>query len=116
MTTIPGLKGVVAEVFTGDIGEEAEAGLVSRASALEATVLKSPHHGSRTSCSEALLGASRPAAAIISVGRANLFGFPHRATLDRYSDAGMEVYRTDIDGAVEVSTDGVSLRIVPYVR
>jgi competence protein ComEC len=101
-------------LFMGDIGEEAEAGLVSRVSGLGATVLKSPHHGSRTSSSEALLGASRSAAAIISVGRANVFGFPHRATLERYSQAGMEVYRTDLDGAVEVSTDGARLRVVTY--
>jgi competence protein ComEC len=102
-------------LFTGDIGEEAEAVLASRVNGLGATVLKSPHHGSRTSSSEALLKVATASVAIISVGRANVFGFPHRATLERYSQAGMEVYRTDLDGAVEVSTDGDRLWVVPYV-
>ncbi len=104
-------------LFTGDIGAEAEEKLGARAGGLDVTVLKSPHHGSRTSSSEALLAAAgRPAAAVISVGRANIFGFPAQVVLDRYGAAGMEVYRTDLDGAVEVVTDGEGLSITPYAR
>ena len=102
-------------LFTGDIGAEAEI-LLAAAGPGDVTVLKSPHHGSRTSSSNLLLAAGRPSAAVISVGRANAFGFPHEAVLKRYGAAGMEVYRTDLDGAVEVTTDGVGLSITTHAR
>jgi competence protein ComEC len=104
-------------LFTGDIRAGVEEILGARAGGLDVTVLKSPHHGSRTSSSEDLLAAAgSPTAAVISVGRANIFGFPATAVLDRYASAGMEVYRTDLDGAVEVATDGAGLSIITHAR
>ena len=102
-------------LFTGDIGAAAERRLGAGAP-LNVSVLKSPHHGSRTSSSTALLEALGTPAAVISVGRANAFGFPAATVLERYRAAGMEIYRTDLDGAVEVSTDGTSLSITTHAR
>jgi competence protein ComEC len=76
---------------------------------LSATVLKSPHHGSNTSSSEAFLDAVRPQIAVISVGEDNRFGHPSSAVLDRYAKHGITVLRTDRQGSIELITDGEKL-------
>jgi competence protein ComEC len=85
-------------LFTGDIEREAEA----RLGAGPVDVVKVPHHGSRTSSTEALVGALRPKLAVISVGERNRWGFPAPSVVARWQEAGAEVRRTDRDGAVIV--------------
>jgi competence protein ComEC len=70
-------------LFTGDIEAHAEAALLASGRDLHADVLKVPHHGSRTSSSEALLEAVRPSYAIISAGAVNPFGHPHAEVVER---------------------------------
>ena len=88
-------------LFTGDIGREAESELSS--SLVTFPVLKVPHHGSRSSSSEALLDATQPQLAIIGVGRRNLYRHPHHTVIRRYQQQGIEVFRSDLHGTVEVS-------------
>jgi competence protein ComEC len=57
------------------------------------------------------LRALKPGIAIVSAGRANHFGHPVPEVLDRYRAIGAEVFRTDQDGAVMVSTDGASIDV-----
>jgi competence protein ComEC len=64
-------------------------------------VLKAGHHGSRTSTGSAWLARWRPAETVISVGRNNLYGHPAAETLERLSDAGSAVWRTDRNGEVQ---------------
>jgi competence protein ComEC len=99
-------------LFVGDAEAEEESVLL-RASRtqLRADVLKVGHHGSRTSSSPEFLSAVRPVEAIVSVGRRNRFGHPHASTLANLAAAGARVWRTDICGAVTVTTDGVSLDV-----
>ena len=52
-----------------------------------------------------------PTVAVVSAGRANHFGHPVPEVLDRYRQAGAEVFRTDRDGAVTVDTDGNSIEV-----
>lgn len=68
-------------------------------------VLHVSHHGSRTATSAALLAATHPEYAIISVGASNDFGHPHREVLDRLATAGVDT-RTTINGPVVIRTDG----------
>jgi competence protein ComEC len=82
-------------------GQE-EAVAVTQADALLADVLKVPHHGSRTSSTEALLDVVSPKQAIISVGADNRYGHPSQAVLDRYAARGIVVHRTDLSGSVVV--------------
>jgi len=103
--------GAVRFLFTGDIERGAEAALLDAGLALEATVLKVPHHGSATSSTEAFLDRVRPRVAVISSGSGNRFGFPSERVVDRYRRRGVCVYRTALDGAVQVVTDGRSLRV-----
>src|SRR6185503_7948566 len=83
--------------------------------ALDAAVLKVPHHGSRTSSGSDLLAAVRPAVAIVSVGVRNVYGHPDPGVLARLTAAGADLYRTDRDGAVLIETDGRVLDVTRWV-
>ena len=97
--------GDVSFLLTGDIEREAEAGLsLDRRSRLR--LLSAPHHGSRTSSSPSLLRGWLPHAAFVSAGRGNSFGHPAPEVLARYGQLGIEVFRTDLDGAIIIETDG----------
>jgi competence protein ComEC len=96
-----GEKGLV--LFTADIGEKSEQELVNLGFELLAAVLKSPHHGSRTSSSEVFLEAVKPEIILISAGRGNIYGVPHPEILERYQKLGVKIYRTDRDGAIELT-------------
>ncbi|HUQ03926.1 MAG TPA: DNA internalization-related competence protein ComEC/Rec2 [Kofleriaceae bacterium] len=91
-------------LFTGDLEEEGEANLVA-ARVGRCDVVKVPHHGSPTSSSAALVDATRPAWAIMSLGRGNRFGFPAPAVVARWEAAGAGVLRTDVAGAITVTID-----------
>jgi competence protein ComEC len=67
---------------------------------VRAEVLKVGHHGSAGSTSDNWLDRVRPRIAVISCGAHNQFGHPSGATLDRLKAHGVQVYRTDRDGAV----------------
>lgn len=97
----------VRVVLSGDAGADVEAGLVSAAGAVAPlTLVKAGHHGSRTSTSDAWLAALRPWVALVSVGAANPFGHPAPEVLARLERAGVDVWRTDREGAITVRTDG----------
>jgi competence protein ComEC len=94
-------------VLTGDAGADVEAGLASTAGAVAPiTLVKAGHHGSRTSTSDAWVAALRPWIALVSVGAANPFGHPAPEVLARLAGAGIDVWRTDREGAITVRTDG----------
>ncbi len=99
-------------LFTGDAEKEEEAWLCATyGDKLRATVLKVGHHGSHTSSSADFVRAVRPQAAVISCGRNNSYGFPHKEPLARIQGIGAQVYRTDRDGTVTVVTDGRSFAV-----
>ena len=97
-------------LFTGDIGSAREKELAVGAAAagipLAASVMMVPHHGSRGSGSKILLDNVNPESVIVSCGYRNRYGFPHSDALDRYNTRKIQVYRTDIHGAVMVSSNG----------
>ena len=72
----------------------------------QADLLKIAHNGSTTSTTPELLAAVHPKLAVISVGARNTFGHPRREVLQRLSDSGVAVYRTDMNGAVTLLLDG----------
>jgi competence protein ComEC len=102
--------GGTAFLFMGDAGAPTERALVASGADLAAVVLKAGHHGSAGSTSRELLAAVRPRLVLASAGEGNTYGFPSPEVLARCRDAGAEVLRTDLDGAVEVRADGRTIR------
>jgi competence protein ComEC len=103
--------GRVSMLLTGDIGREVEQEILASLDLLPMVVLKVPHHGSGTSSSEEFVQRLKPAVALIGVGRANPYGHPVPSVLERYREQGTEIFRTDRDGEVEVTTDGATVDV-----
>jgi competence protein ComEC len=76
---------------------------------LSATVLKVGHHGSDTSTTYPFLREIMPQYAVISCGTGNSYGHPHDDLLSRLRDAGVIVYRTDMQGTITCTSDGYSV-------
>ncbi len=100
--------GEFSMLLTGDIEAKGEAATVRRPSMLKSTVLKSPHHGSRSSSGSAFLNAVDPEAVAVSAGMYNNFGHPSPEVIERYRRRGAEVFRTDEGGAVLIRSNGRS--------
>jgi len=103
--------GQTAFLLPGDIGIKAERKILEYFSEIKSQVLKSPHHGSRSSSSEDFLESVAPRIVIISVGEGNYYGFPNQEVLERYEQIGAEVFRTDIHGAVEICSNGQTISV-----
>ncbi|MEK6410975.1 MAG: ComEC/Rec2 family competence protein [Acidobacteriota bacterium] len=103
--------GTVSILLAGDIERAAEDSLVASGVILAADVLKVPHHGSRTSSTEAFINAVHPRYGVISVGERSRFGHPHPAVVNRYLIRNVKLYQTGHDGMVTLETDGSTLDI-----
>jgi competence protein ComEC len=102
--------GPTSFLFPGDLEAKGERELIASRARLDATILKVPHHGSRTSSSNAFLAAVDPAMAVISLGYLNRFHFPASAVLDRYAARRIELLRTDQVGAISVDASATGVR------
>ena len=104
-------SGTFTMLFCGDAEEAAENAMLSRGVNLKADVLKTAHHGSDTSTSNAFLEACSPDYAVISVGQ-DRNELPRNTVLKRFGDRGIPVFRTDEHGTVVISTDGSHIQIL----
>jgi beta-lactamase superfamily II metal-dependent hydrolase len=96
-------------MFSGDLEEEKEREIAQQNLHLGTDVFKAGHHGSKTSNTSEFLKKIKPDIAVISCGIDNKFRHPFPGTLERMSRLGITVYRTDLDGTVEMSTDGKNI-------
>ncbi|MCP4371344.1 MAG: hypothetical protein GY797_24985, partial [Deltaproteobacteria bacterium] len=103
-------------LLPGDIMKRSERELVSMAGEnLTSTVLIAPHHGSGSSSTGLFLDKVNPEYIIISSGYKNRFHFPHPSVLKRYAALDCKIFRTDINGAICMLTNGHSLKIRPFI-
>jgi competence protein ComEC len=77
-----------------------------------AMVMKAGHHGSRTASSPFWLGRVHPAWVVISCGKENRYGHPHREALERILGAKAQIARTDQEGDIEFDWQENGLRRV----
>jgi competence protein ComEC len=104
-------------LIASDIERAAERVLAARlGTALDSDVLIVPHHGSRTSSSEAFLDFVRPRVAVFQVGYRNRYGHPHPLVAARYRVRGVDMLRSDADGAVRIDSGASGLVIDAYRR
>ncbi|MFT0622064.1 DNA internalization-related competence protein ComEC/Rec2 [Ectopseudomonas guguanensis] len=89
-------------LLTGDIDVQAERALTQADFPLASHWLLAPHHGSRTSSSQAFIDAVEAQHVLITRSRHNAFGHPHPQVLERYRAAGVEVHDTALDGALHL--------------
>jgi competence protein ComEC len=99
-------------LLAGDVEQQIDPQLLAAGIARDGwplDVLKVAHHGSRTATTDAFLEQMRPQVAVVSAGWGNPYGHPSPATVQRLRDGGARVFRTDLDGSVDISTDGQDL-------
>lgn len=89
----------------GDASTEIEAELMKNYDNLEVAILKAGHHGSNTSSSIGFLKAINPEAVILSYGKDNSYGHPHREVLDNIKNVGAKAYSTATEGTIAVTVD-----------
>lgn len=110
-------------LFTGDLEGEGERLVTERLSDMrgsaalpeQITLLKVAHHGSKNSTEETFLEMVDPKIALVSAGRENSYGHPHRETLERLADRECRIYQTPVSGAVTVRVVNGSVRVEEYV-
>lgn len=96
-------------LFTGDAEEKAEEDMLENGLDLQADVYQAGHHGSRSSSGEAFLDAVSPVYAVISCAEGNSYGHPHAATLNKFRERGIQVFRTDEQGSIVAVSDGTTI-------
>ncbi len=87
-------------LFTGDLEEKGERNLLKQYPKIKADVLKIGHHGSLTSTSKSFIEQINPKVALISVGKKNRFGHPHRDVIELLEKQNITILRTDKNGAI----------------
>jgi competence protein ComEC len=103
--------GQTSFLLASDIGKRSEEDILENIKEIESQLLKSPHHGSDSSSSQEFLEKVSPQIVVISVGEGNWYGLPDPEVIARYEKMGAKIFRTDLHGAVEVSSDGQRLFI-----
>lgn len=104
-------------LFTGDISKAVEEQLLGKN--IKATVLKAPHHGSRTSSSENFIANVQPTFVVISAGIDNRFGHPHKKPLETYRVNGVlpkNIFCTAFNGTIVITSDGANVSVAPEVQ
>jgi competence protein ComEC len=98
-------------LLPADITEGVESRMVHAGVDLQSDVIFIPHHGSYRSSSTPFIERVKPRFAVVSCGAENVFGFPHPDVLRRYEMVKAQVFRTDRNGAVTLTTDGRKLAV-----
>lgn len=99
-------------MLTGDSPQSIEDYLVSiNGKKLGSDVLKAGHHGSKTSTAEDFVDTVHPRYAIISAGRDNSYGHPHKEVIDIFEQRGIEVISTADVGTIIFKSDGKRIKV-----
>lgn len=96
-------------LFMGDVPQDEELEILRVRPTLQAEVVKVGHHGSSSSSHASFLQAVAPEHCIISAGRNNRYGHPHRQTLRNLGRALCRVWVTFEHGTVSATTRGARL-------
>ena len=98
--------GSFSVLFSGDLERSAEEIVLAGGRKLNSTLLKTAHHGSRTSSTPAFLNAVQPAVAVIQSADHEPFPFPHPEIEARFNALGIPLLVTGRHGAIQVQSDG----------
>ena len=109
-------------LLTGDVEAEGEIRMLEEEEAkysrelLEGCdILKTAHHGSDTSTTEEFLDAAAPSLALISCGKNNSYGHPHKEVLQRFEERGIPVLITTDCGAVTIRSKNKKIKVQTFL-
>lgn len=109
-------------LFTGDVEKEGENRIIRNIPNqivdgvdIRADILKVAHHGSSTSSTQEFLDLVKPKAAVISVGKNN-YNHPSNDVIERLNQKGARIFRTDLNGAVLIRSNGKIIKIKVMVN
>ncbi|MGC9599184.1 MAG: hypothetical protein ABSE18_02245 [Minisyncoccia bacterium] len=109
----PGGTDAFRTLLTGDAPFSVENYLLKNGVDVRADILKVAHHGSKYASGSAFLRTVDPKAAVIGVGAKNVYGHPSKEALSRLaSSTYAQVFRTDLDGTVEIFSENGMLKAV----
>ena len=97
--------GTFDALFTGDMDANTEYRVIAAYPLPDIEILMIGHHGSRYSTGEDLLTEVKPETGVISCGLHNSYGHPNEETLYRLADAGVAIYRTDLQGNIHITVN-----------
>ncbi len=98
-------------LFMGDAGKDVEREILDAVPALDVEVLKVGHHGSSTSSDGSFIRSISPEIALITCGYGNSYNHPHSATLQTLKRNEAEVYRSDLNGEIVLTSDGKTVTV-----
>jgi competence protein ComEC len=107
--------GEVSFLFCGDVESMGEQEILKSGANLQSTVLKVPHHGSKSSSTPDFLEAVQPRFAVFTVRGGARPRLPNPAVVERYEAMGVKVLRSDRHGAITFITDGKDLRVQTFL-
>lgn len=99
-------------LFMGDAEKLSEKEILASKKDILCDVLKVGHHGSNSATSKDFLSAVSPSIAVISCGKNNDYGHPHKQTLSALKEKNIKVYRTDINNTIVITSDGKSINVI----
>lgn len=102
-------------LFTGDMALESEDEVLKALHGRKAEVLKVAHHGSKTATSAEFLKAIAPKTAILSCGKNNRYGHPHKEVLKRLEEAEINYQKTSEVGCIQIVSDGSEYKMTGTV-
>jgi len=104
--------GSFSALLTGDIGDKVMQELTEQGKIAPVTIVKIPHHGSKSSLNSSFYDKTNCKWGIISVGVNNLFGHPHLSIIKALEERNVNIFRTDRDGAVMFYSDGTKVKVI----
>lgn len=100
-------------LFMGDASIKTEEYLLNNYILPNVDILKVGHHGSYTSTSTDFINVIKPKYSVISVGENNMYKHPNKSVLDILDNT--KLFRTDVDGTIEVKISKKGYKIKTYV-
>lgn len=100
-------------LFMGDASIKTEEYLLNNYILPNVDILKVGHHGSYTSTSTDFINVIKPKYSVISVGENNIYKHPNKSVLDILDNT--KLFRTDVDGTIEVKINKKGYKIKTYV-
>lgn len=97
-------------LLMGDAEKLSEEEIINKGFDVSADVIKIGHHGSYTSTSENFIKKVKPTVAVLSLGKDNSFGHPHRETINLLNKYNLKILRTDYHGDINFYSDSENIK------